>query len=68
MTRSFGPAFKQISARGIELRRKHAEIVVNGSALEQTLFDTATLAKFEILNLKDYAEALDEENSAQNGE
>ena len=68
MTRSFGPAFKQISARGIELRRKHAEIVVNGSALEQTLFDTATLANFEILNMKDYAEALNEENSAQNGE
>ena len=56
---------REITAVRVELLGQYAEVVMNGSTLEYTLLDSLTLAQLEVIDLKDYTETFEKENSAK---
>ena len=64
---SLGLAY-EIFTLWVELTLLRAEVVMDGCALEDALLHATALAELKVVDLQNDAEALDEEDAAEDGE
>jgi hypothetical protein len=68
MERTMRPAFKYVCTSGIELRVEFAESVVDWSGTEYSYSLALSFLYLKPLGLNDYAEALNKEDTTEDGE